>query len=184
MKLRLSAAALLFAAVAALAQDRPTTQAASGYTSPRVDFGIVVSDIDAAKEFYEKALGFRETREFTVPGDFGKSVGLSDNLPFTVHVMQLGEGPDATQVKLMEFEGTRPRRPDNSYLHSTYGIRYLTLYVNDVTAAVERASKAGVKPVAEGAREIPAELAPGGLGFALVRDPDGNAIELVGPMGK
>ncbi|HEX6986993.1 MAG TPA: VOC family protein, partial [Planctomycetaceae bacterium] len=126
MTFRIASAALFFAAVAALAQDGQAPQSAPGYSSPRVDFGIVVSDIDASKAFYEKALGLKETREFTVPGEFAATVGLTKGLPFTVHVMQIGDGPDATQVKLMEFQGTRPHRPDNSFIHSSYGVRYLT----------------------------------------------------------
>lgn len=181
MSLRFVSALVLCAAMAGFAQDAQSPSAESGYSSPRVDFGIVVSDIKKAKEFYGQALGLKEVRSFTAPGDFAKSVGLTNQLPFMVHVMQIGEDPNATQVKLMEFEGTRPRRQDLAYIHSTYGISYLTFYVADLQSALDRAAQHGVKPIAEGPKAIGEEIAPG-MGLALIRDPDGNFIELVGPM--
>ena len=182
MTRRIFPALLLFAAVAAVAQEGQTPGSANGYSSPRVDFGIVVSDIDKSKEFYEKALGLTEIRNFTVPGDFARSVGLSNELPFPVHVMQVTDAPEATQVKLMEFEGTRPARQDLSFIHSTYGMSYMTFYVADLDAALKRAASHGVKPIAQGPKLIGEEIAPG-LSLAIVRDPDGNMIELVGPTG-
>jgi len=144
---------------------------------------IRVSDFDKSKAFYEQALGFKEATSFTVEGEFAKSVGLTDSLPFTVHVMQSGDGTDATAVKLMEFQGTRPSRPDNSFIHSTYGVRYLTLYVNDLKAALEQCAEHGVKPLGDGAKPIPESIAAG-MSLALIRDPDGNFIELVGPTSR
>jgi catechol 2,3-dioxygenase-like lactoylglutathione lyase family enzyme len=184
MRTRLALVAISFAAVAALAQDSPTPQVAEGFAHPRVDFGIVVSDIEASKAFYGEALGLTQSREFTVSGEFAAAFGLTDSLPFTVHVMQAGSGPSATEVKLMEFAGTRPSRPDNSFIHSTYGVRYLTFYVDDLGAALRRAAARNVKPLGRGPQRIPEDVAPGGIGIALVRDPDGNAVELVGPMSK
>jgi lactoylglutathione lyase len=180
MMLRLSAVLLLTAAVAVVAQEGDSPADANSYATPRVDFGIVVSDIEAAKTFYEDALGLREVSHFTLDGEFAQSVGLSDNLPFTVHVMQAGDGPEATRVKLMQFAGTRPQRQDLSYIHSTYGISYLTFYVRDLAQALERAAAHGVTPIAQGPQPIPESVAPG-MSLAIVRDPDGNMIELVGP---
>jgi catechol 2,3-dioxygenase-like lactoylglutathione lyase family enzyme len=183
MSLRLIPALLLLVAAVALAQDGQAPQVAPGYANPRVDFGIVVSDIERSKAFYEQALGLTEASRFTAPGDLAAAAGLADNLSFEVHVMQLGTGPAATQVKLMEFKGARPHRPDNAFIHSTYGVRYLTFYVDDVTAALDRAAGHGVKPIAQGPQAFPDSIAPG-MGLAVVRDPDGNFIELVGPFKK
>jgi predicted enzyme related to lactoylglutathione lyase len=69
--------------------------------------------------------------------------------------------------------------PDQQYIHSTLGVRYLTLFVKDMNAALERIKKAGVK--LEG--ETPVELG-GGNSLTVVRDPDGNFFELIGPMSK
>jgi len=180
---RFVSAVLLCAAVAAFAQDGQAPQGASGFTTPRVDFGIVVSDMGKAKAFYEQGLGLTETRSFDAPGEVGVATGLSDNLPFTVHVLQIGDGTDATQVKLLEVPGTRSHRPDNSFLHSSYGIRYLTFYVSDLAGSLERLAGQGTKPLGQGVVALPESVAPG-MGIAVVRDPDGNFVELVGAYGK
>ena len=52
---------------------------------------------------------------------------------------------------------------------------YLTIFVSDTTASVERAKKAGAVIVKK-----PYQL--GGNNYlTLVKDPDGNIIEFVGP---
>jgi lactoylglutathione lyase len=152
----------------------------SDFTYTRIDFGIVVSDIDKAAAFYTKGLGLVEVEGFDVPADMGGGSGLSDGKPFHVRIFKVADDENATQVKIMEFPGTPGKRVDNAFIHSAYGIRYLTLYVADVTAAIERARKAGAAPLAQGPVELPKALADG-IYLAVVRDPDGNMIELVGP---
>ena len=154
--------------------------AMNGYANTRVDFGIVVSDIDQAAQFYRNALGLVEVEGFDVPADMGGDSGLSDQKPFHVRVFKVADAENATQVKLMQFTGTPGKRVDNAFIHSSYGVRYLTFYVQDITAAVERVRKAGGVALAKGPVELPKELAPG-VFLAVVRDPDGNMIELIGP---
>ncbi|MCL2330169.1 MAG: VOC family protein [Phycisphaerae bacterium] len=151
-----------------------------GFSSPRVDFGIVVSDIAKSAAFYT-AIGFKEVEGFDVPAEMGEKSGLTAaNKPFSVRIFQLGDGDDATNVKVMQFAGGSPARPDNSTIHAGLGIRYLTLYVDDVDAAIARARKAGVFPLAQGPYKLPAGF-PDGVWLACVKDPDGNIIEFVGP---
>jgi len=152
----------------------------SGFSSARVDFGIIVSDIAKAATFYT-AIGFKEVGGFSVPAEMGEKSGLTDKgKPFEVRIFQLGDGEDATNVKIMQFAGTSSQRPDNSYIHSALGVRYLTLYVDDMDAAVERAGRGGAAPLAEGPYKLP-ETFPEGIWLTCVRDPDGNIIEFVGP---
>ena len=153
---------------------------AGEFASNTVDFGIVVSDAAKAAEFYQRALGFTEVPGFDVPADMGGDSGLSDYQPFHVRIMVLGQTPGATKVKLMEFRDAPGARPDNRFIHSTLGVRYLTLYVTEIDAAVERARKAGAAPLAKGPIVLPKGF-PAGVYLAVVRDPDGNMIELVGP---
>jgi len=152
----------------------------NGYANTRVDFGIVVSDINKAAEFYKNALGLVEVEGFDVPVDMGGSSGLSDNRPFHVRIFKVADDENATQVKIMQFKDAPGKRVDNTFIHSSYGIRYLTFYVSDMTASVERARKAGAVILAKGPIELPKDLGTG-VFLALVRDPDGNLIELVGP---
>ncbi len=150
------------------------------FASTTVDIGIVVSDVERAAKFYTEALGFTEIEGFDVPAEMGKASGLTDGLPFHVRVFVLGKEPTATKVKLMEFPGTASAKPDNAFIHSTLGLSYLTIHVTDTTAALERLAKAGVKPIAQGPYALP-EGFPKGIYLTVVRDPDGNLIELVGP---
>jgi len=154
--------------------------AAGAFATETVDIGIVVSDVEKAAAFYTEALGFTEVEGFDVPGAMGKESGLSDNQPFHVRVFVLGEAPTATQVKLMAFADAPGAKPDNAYIHSTLGLSYLTLHITDTTAAMERLKAAGVQPIANGPCELP-EGFPKGIFLTIVRDPDGNLIELVGP---
>ena len=95
-------------------------------------------------------------------------------------LLVLGKGEKATKLKLMQFKTSPGARVDNTFIHSSYGFRYLTLSVKDVNAAVARAEKAGAKPIAKCPVPLPEGL-PAGLALANYRDPDGNLVELVGP---
>ena len=152
----------------------------NAFSSSTVSFGIVVGDMSKSLAFYKNAVGLKETEGFDVPPAMGGDSGLSDGKPFHVHVLMAGDDPTATNVKLMQFPGTPSARPDNQFIHSTLGIRYLTFMVTDIDAAVARARAAGVAPLAKGPIELPASVAEG-IYLACLRDPDGNIVELVGP---
>lgn len=145
-----------------------------------VDFGIVVSDLEKSLDFYKNALGLQERDAFAVTAEMGADSGLSDNLPFKVYPLVLENESTATNVKLMQFKGTPAKKTDNSFIHSSLGVSYLTIYVTDTTAALERAKAYGVEPIAKGPMALP-EGFPKGIYLTLLRDPDGNLIELVGP---
>jgi lactoylglutathione lyase len=173
----LSAGVMLSSQWGAVAQPQP---ADSPFASTTIDLGTVVSDLDRSTEWYVNVIGFEELDPFDVPGEFGKKTGLSNNLPFHVHVLSLGRSESATKLKLMQFKTSPGARVDQTFVHSTYGFRYLTIFVADLAAAVARAEKAGAKPIADGVVAIPESLAQG-TGLAVFRDPDGNFVELVGP---
>jgi catechol 2,3-dioxygenase-like lactoylglutathione lyase family enzyme len=144
-----------------------------------VDIGVVVSDVEKSAKFYKEALGFTEVSGFDVSAEMAGDSGLTDYKAFKVRVMVLGEEPSATKVKLMDFPGVKSKKVNNKFINSSLGLSYLTLFVSDTTAAVERAKKAGVTPVKE-----PYQLGKSNNYLTLVKDPDGNNIELVGPLGK
>jgi catechol 2,3-dioxygenase-like lactoylglutathione lyase family enzyme len=145
-----------------------------------VDFGIIAADLNKSAAFY-KALGFKEVEGFDVPAEMGLKSGLTDkNKPFSVRIFQLGDGDDATNIKIMSFPGTNVARPDRKFIHSHVGVTYFTLYVDDVDAAVARARKAGVAPLAEGPYKLPANFGDN-VWLACIQDPDGTIIELLGP---
>lgn len=147
----------------------------SAFARTTIDVGIVVSDVKKSSEFYTKALGFTEVAGFDVSAEMGGGSGLTDNQPFKVRVFVLGGEPTATKIKLMEFPEASGKKVDHRFIHSSLGYSYLTIFVSDMTASVSRAKKAGAVIVKK-----PYQL--GGNNYlTLVKDPDGNIIEFVGP---
>jgi predicted enzyme related to lactoylglutathione lyase len=156
-------------------EARSEEESKDEFARTTIDVGIVVSDVEKAAEFYKNALGFTEVPGFDVSAEMGAGSGLTDYQLFHVRVFVLGEEPTATKIKLMEFSDAPGKKVDNRFINSSYGFSYLTIWVSDTTAAVERAKKAGAVPVKE-----PYDL--GGNNYlTLVKDPDGNFIEFVGP---
>ena len=146
------------------------------FSRTTIDVGIVVSDVEKAAQFYKNALGFKEVPGFDVSEEMGTDSGLTDRQAFKVRVLVLGDEPSATKIKIMEFPKAPGKKVDHQYIHSSLGFSYLTIFVADTTAAVERARKAGVTPI-----KPPYQIGGGNFYLTLVRDPDGNIIELVGP---
>ena len=172
---------LIFAVAAFVPATAPAI-AAEPVSFPRatIDLGTVVSDLDKSVRFYTEGIGFRELKGFDVSADIAASAGLTDSKPLSVRVLVLGDGPEATKLKLMQVAGTSPRTGDTDFIHSHTGFRYLTISVSDTTATLERLAKLGVKPLAKSPVALPESLAPG-MALTCVRDPDGNIVELLGP---
>ena len=141
-----------------------------------IDLGIVVSDVEKAAQFYKNALGFTEVPGFDVSKEMAGDSGLADYHAFRVRVLVLGDEASATKIKIMEFNKAPGKKVDNQFIHSSLGFSYLTIFVSDTTAAVKRAKRAGIHPIKE-----PYQLGGGNFYLTLVKDPDGNIIELVGP---
>lgn len=168
---------LLFCSSAVLAQSdaKPPAQS-SPFTSTTINIGCVVSDIDAAVKFYTEAIGFKVVGSFSVDAKLASDVGLTDQKDLNVKVLALGEGASATQLKLMQVQGESLAQ-NNDFIHSTLGLSYLTIVVKDIDAAMDRLTSAGAQPVAK-----PKQLPGTELLLVLVRDPDGNLIELIAPV--
>lgn len=149
------------------------------FASLTIDFGIVCSDVERSVDFYTQAVGMTELEGFDVPADLGKNVGLTNDQPFRVHVLVLGKGDQATKLKLMEFKKAPGKKADQSFIHSTLGMRYTTFFVKDIDAANLRMIAYGSMPLSKGLQEI-----PDGRFLGVYRDPDGNFVELVGPKVK
>ena len=155
--------------------DQSEAGTKSNFARTTIDVGIVVSNVEKAATFYKNALGFTEVSGFEVSAEMGGGSGLTDNQPFKVRVFVLGDEPTATKIKLMEFPDAPGKKVDHRFIHSSLGFSYLTIFVSDMTASVARAGKAGAVVVKK-----PYQL--GGNNYlTLVKDPDGNIIEFVGP---
>lgn len=167
--------AILLMMAACCSQAQNTNKPAE-FSKSVVDIGIVAKDLEKSARFYSEVIGLTETKGFSVTGEMGKKIGLINNLPATIRVFMLGDADSSTRIKLMSFPQAPGKAADQSYIHSTYGFRYLTIFVKSTDAALERCKKAGVKPIGE----TPFSLG-GSSRLTTVRDPDGNFIELIGP---
>lgn len=157
-----------------------TRAPAQEFASTTIDIGVCVTDPEKSAKFYTEVIGMKEVPGFEVPGDFAGEIGLTENKGLKVRVFVLGEGEKAAKLKLGYIAGTTPKKSDNEFLHSQTGVRYITLMVSDQTPVLERIKKAGVKTVGKTPSEIPGSIAKG-MWITIIRDPDGNLIELVGP---
>jgi catechol 2,3-dioxygenase-like lactoylglutathione lyase family enzyme len=162
------------------APSLPAEDAVPVFSKATADLGIVVRDIEASAKFYADVLGMTEVKGFSVDGEKASSFGLTDKKSVNVRVFVLDENAKArTSFKLMSFPDAPGAKQDQQFIHSTIGVSYLTLFVTDMKASLARLKKADVKLLGE----TPASL--GGKNYITVfHDPDGNFIELIGPMEK
>ena len=126
--------------------------------------GLRVRDLPTMQKFYE-ALGFREVNRMTVPDRLAANLlGLEPPIGFEA-VSLISDG---FVLQLLTFSGHPP--PDDP--HRTMvgaGLTHLSIAVDDFPAAQEAVTSAGGSVIAD----------PGG-GFAcMVRDPEGQLLELV-----
>ncbi len=150
------------------------------FAKKTINFGMIVSDLDASMKFYKEVVGFVQVdkTEFDINAEFGKQSGLTDSLAFHVEILKLGKGEEATELKLMTF-GNRPKKQSNEHIHTHTGVQYMTIFVTELKPILERIKKhkvklLGVTPVPLGEKNS----------FVLIRDPDGTFVELIGPMEK
>jgi catechol 2,3-dioxygenase-like lactoylglutathione lyase family enzyme len=173
-RIHLLIAACICGGVFVLAAAGPESGPAE-FSRTTIDLGLVVSDVEKAARFYTEAIGFQQVGSFDVPAQMAGDTGLTDSKPFQVRVFALGKEPTATKLKIMEIPGAGSKPVDNKYIGSSLGFSYLTILVSDLGQALERLKQHGVAPVKE-----PYSLG-GNSCLILVKDPDGNIIELIGP---
>jgi lactoylglutathione lyase len=164
-----------------LLSSAPMARAADGaneFSKPVIDLGIVVKDAERTAGFLTNAIGFKEVKGFSASAELGRKIGLIDGHAVDVRVFVLQETDLATRIKVLCFPQAPGKQPDQAFIHSTLGMRYLTLYVKDITRAQERLKAAGV--ALQG--ETPVDLGNGNQ-LVTVKDPDGNFMELIGPKG-
>ena len=154
----------------------------SNFAKQTIDMGIVVTDIKKSLKFYKEIIGFSEKEGFKVGGKFPKSVGLTDGTPLTIHVLKLGEEEHATTLKLMQVGSKKPARLiKQPHIHTIAGLSYLTIFVKDVDVVMNRAKKLGYEPYAKSPQILPEGL-PQDVCLLMLKDPDGNFVEIVGPL--
>ncbi len=131
--------------------------------APSVEIGLVTTHLAPMVAFYEGFLGLVHQGDLDFPGGTMKRYAVGTNV--VIKLVTLDDPP------------AEPVAPGGGAAQA--GIRYLTLVVSNLTATARQIEEAGyqlVQPLAEFA-PVP------GMGWLFVADPDGNWVELVGPLG-
>jgi lactoylglutathione lyase len=89
-------------------------------------------------------------------------------------VMAWLQTPWGERIKLLGPETTPARPEPRTHLTERQGLAYLSFYVADLAALLERLERLGAVAVSDGPT---VDLAP--LHIAFVADPEGNVLELI-----
>ncbi|HVC30667.1 MAG TPA: VOC family protein [Steroidobacteraceae bacterium] len=126
-------------------------------TKPGIDLGVLVRDADACLRFYCEDLGLPKVAEIPFPN--GR----------TMHRVQIGD----SVLKLMQYpDGAPPAGPQGREAQS--GIRYFTISVRDLPGTVAELEAKGHS------FSVPLRESRPGVWIAMLQDPDGNTVELLG----
>ena len=148
----------------------------SEYSSSVINIGVVVSDLDSSMDFYQNILGMIKVNLYDITPEMGSKTGLSDGIPFKAEVLKVEDSPNATEWKLMSF-GEKPQHPKQKWIHDDTGMQYITLMVKSLAPFIERLKENEIPLLGE----TPTPLSDT-MSFVLIQDPDGNFVELIGPL--
>jgi catechol 2,3-dioxygenase-like lactoylglutathione lyase family enzyme len=152
------------------------TYAQSNFTSKSIGIGVVVADIERSLDFYVNGIGMVKTGNFTINEEFGKRSGLTNGVAVSVTILKLENSPDANEWKLMSF-GKKATHPTEKFIQDDTGMQYITIQVKSLKPIIERLKQQKVTFL--GTTPTPLNK---DVHFVLVQDPDGNFVELIGPL--
>jgi lactoylglutathione lyase len=126
--------------------------------------GLCVTDLDRSRRFYEEALGFAFQRDLRPPDDLTGKLLDVPSPGLTAVYLTMG----SFVLELLHFD--RPENPPfRERVFNEPGLTHLSLSVDDIPATLEAVRRSGGSVVESS-----------DLGMAvLVRDPDGQLIELL-----
>ena len=149
----------------------------SNFSNEVIDLGIVVKDMSKSVKVYKEVIGMQEIPGFTGSAQVTGDSGLADFQKVDVRIFVLSESPKASKIKIMQFTERPGKLSDQTFINSTYGLSYITIFVKSMNEAMQRLAAHGIKAD----KKSPVAIPGTDLYLAVVRDPDGNFIELVGP---
>ena len=122
------------------------------------EIGIVTTNMDAMRNFYEHIVGLDYQQKLEFSGGY-------------MHRYQLG----SAVLKLVEYDNPPTSTGIGGEAMAATGYRYCTLIIANLRAFVDEVTLAGFSASAISAFGD-------GIGFVFVEDPDGNVLELAGPI--
>ncbi|WP_323190320.1 VOC family protein [Halostella sp. PRR32] len=129
-------------------------------------YGITVSDLDRAVEFYRDAVGLDEVDRFSVSGEaFATGVGVDGASGDFVH-LDAGE----TRVELVEYGPTDENATAENVTQA--GAKHLGLSVSDLDSFYDELPD-HIDTVSE------PQTTESGTRILFLRDPEGNMVEVL-----
>lgn len=133
-------------------------------------FGVTVSDLDRAVEFYRDVLGLDVLDRFTVSGNaFAEGVGVPGATGRFAHLDAGG-----ARIELVEYTPEGPGTAPEAVDVNQPGAKHLGLAVEDLDA-VYAALPEDAETVSD------PQTTESGTRICFLRDPDGNLVELLEP---
>lgn len=151
--------------------------AQSAFTSKLIGVGVVVADIDRSIDFYVNGIGLVKTGSFNIAEDFSKRSGLANGVPFAVTILKLENSPEANEWKLISFGKKATSAKKSKYIQDDVGMQYITINVKALNPIIERLKKQNVPFLGSSPTALNQKSQ-----LLLVQDPDGNFLELIGPL--
>jgi lactoylglutathione lyase len=127
--------------------------------------GLCVSDRDRSRRFYEGLLGFEFWWELDLPDEATEKLLRLDR-PIGVHATYLVR--DAFVLELIDY-AKRDVNARHTRVMDDVGLTHISLSVRDLAAVLSKVAEFGGSVIEQTATEA----------FAMIRDPDGQMIELL-----
>jgi glyoxylase I family protein len=126
-------------------------------TKPALDLGIITRDAAPMLAFYQEMLGLN--LESVIPMPSGG----------TMHRLKVGE----SILKIVQLDKPPAADAVPGGIPAATGIRYFTLHISNLQDVVDGSEQGGYKIV------VPIKTIRPGVSIAIVKDPDGNWLELL-----
>jgi catechol 2,3-dioxygenase-like lactoylglutathione lyase family enzyme len=126
-------------------------------TKPALDLGIITRDAAPMLAFYQEMLGLK--LESVIPMPSGG----------TMHRLKVGE----SILKIVQLDKPPAADAVPGGIPAATGIRYFTLHVSNLQDVVDGCDQGGYNIV------VPIKTIRPGVSIAIVKDPDGNWLELL-----
>ena len=138
--------------------------------NPALELALVTNRPEQMLRFYRDVLGFSYQMQLDFPNptgnqELGVPAGFQHRLLAGGMLVKLIHCPGA---------GIQESPPERAYART--GMRFLTVVVENLEEAIEACRSAGAR-IVQGLR-----CYEGAVHYAFVADPDGNEIELAGPL--
>lgn len=140
--------------------------------------GIVVSDMERSKKWYQEMIGLTLEDEFDLDSsEIQKGVGVQ-NCRLVGAMLKWGKEENGQMIELLHYPSHPGKRTDRNLPSYEYGVRHVAFSTtNAIDELYEKLSSKGVEFLSA-PQEI--EIEGNKIKFCYFKDPDGNQLEFIG----